>query len=141
MISQYISYSWICFFLAVPIHYAKSNKARVILWYPNYILIDWGDFLFSLNLHVRSYIKKAGVLLNIAVRTEHLLNDMHMTPSMVYAIIISNLDTLKASGPESNPRIVLNKCAPKLAPVVSKLYNKCITAFCWLEILFYYRSL
>lgn len=48
-----------------------------------------------------------------------------ITPPILRGII-SYVDRYKANGCDETPTIVLTKCIPKLAPVRSKLYNKCL---------------
>lgn len=60
-------------------------------------------------------------------RTDFLLSDIHITPSTVSAII-SKLDPHKACKLTGTLALDLNKCAPGLAHVLSKLYNKCFDA-------------
>lgn len=58
-----------------------------------------------------------------------MLSDIHITPMV--SVIISNLQPHKACGPDGNPVIVIKKCVPEQAPVLSKLYNKCLAASCF----------
>lgn len=59
-----------------------------------------------------------------------LLSDMRITPSLV-SIIISKLDTHKASRCDGIPAVVRRKCAPEQAPLLSKLYDQCLAASCF----------
>ena len=47
---------------------------------------------------------------------------------MKFAILLLHLDTIKAVGPDGIPPIVLKSCAPELAPVLSKLFNKSLNS-------------
>lgn len=66
-------------------------------------------------------------------RTESLLSNMPVTP--IVSAIVSKLDPNKTCGLDRISSIVLKICAPELAPVRSKLYNKLFAAACLLEIL------
>lgn len=75
-------------------------------------------------------IKEAtGVLTKFAVTISGLLNDMHITPSMISAVIF-NLDPHKSCGFDGIPTI-LKKCASELSSVLSTVYNKCVAASCF----------
>lgn len=54
--------------------------------------------------------------------------------------LVSKLDPHKAYGFDGIPLIVVKKCAPEVAPVHCKFYNKCISTFCfpvcWLILFF-----
>lgn len=57
------------------------------------------------------------------------MSDVRITQSIVSAII--KLDPHKECGLDDIPAIVIEKCALELANVLSKLYNKCLTASCF----------
>ena len=62
------------------------------------------------------------------------ISDLQITPSSVCRAI-SNLDSSIASGPDSIPAIIFKKCGPELSPILSKLFNKCLSESsfpeCW----------
>ena len=64
------------------------------------------------------------------LRTDATLDDLKITPSQVHGII-KNLDTSKACGPDLIPAVLLKKCSAEVAPVLSKLYNKCLNESCF----------
>ena len=45
--------------------------------------------------------------------------------------MIHSLDPSKATGPDGIPVVVLQRCCPELAPVLSKLYNKLLSQSCF----------
>lgn len=57
---------------------------------------------------------------------------MHITPS-VYSVFMSNLDPHKTCVSDGIPVISLDKRAPKIADVLSKLYNKSFATFCFIS--------
>ena len=63
-------------------------------------------------------------------RTEQEIVSMRITVRMV-AKAICELDVAKATGPDCIPSIVLKMCSPELSPVLSKLYNKCLSESCF----------
>lgn len=89
----------------------KLAKLLAVLWQ------------FSSN----STLDISGVSLpNFPFTTESLLIDMHRTTSLVSAII-SNLVFISL--------IVIKKLATELAPVLCKLYNKCLLFHCLLDVI------
>ena len=67
-------------------------------------------------------------------RTYASLSTLSITVKQVRRII-KNLDSSKSSGPDGIPVIVLKKCAPELAPVLTKLFRRCMSSgnfpSCW----------
>ena len=45
--------------------------------------------------------------------------------------VITNLDSSKASGPDSIPVVVLKNCEPELSYILAKLFNKCLKESCF----------
>lgn len=79
---------------------------------------------FACEFYINSTLDSSGVSLPVLqLRNESHLSDMHITPS--------RLDSRKACGLDGTSAIVLKKCAPEPAPVLAKLYNKCIGASCF----------
>ena len=63
-------------------------------------------------------------------RTHQVLSNICITPKKV-ATVIQSLDPSKATGPDGIPVVVLQRCCPELAPVLSKLYNKLLSQSCF----------
>ena len=63
-------------------------------------------------------------------RTDSILGSIDISPKKV-ASIIASLDPSKATGPDSIPVIVFQKCSPELSPILSKLYKKCVLESCF----------
>ena len=63
-------------------------------------------------------------------RTHQVLSNICITPKKV-ATVIHSLDPSKATGPDGIPVVVLQRCCPELAPVLSKLYNKLLSQSCF----------
>ena len=63
-------------------------------------------------------------------RCDTTLSNLKVTPSCV-SKVISHLDPSKSCGPDNIPVIVLQRCAPELSAVLSKLFNKCISESCF----------
>ena len=55
-------------------------------------------------------------------RTNLKLHDISVTPKMVKNVI-TNLDSSKASGPDSIPVVVLKSCEPELSYISAELFN------------------
>ena len=45
--------------------------------------------------------------------------------------VITNLDLLKASGPDCIPVVVLKNCEPELSYILAELFNKCLKESCF----------
>ena len=45
-------------------------------------------------------------------------------------MVITNLDSSKASGPDCIPVVVLKNCEPELSYILAKLFNKCLKESC-----------
>ena len=63
-------------------------------------------------------------------RTHQVLNTIRITPKKV-ASVIKSLDPSKATGPDGIPVVVLQRCCPELAPVLSKLFRKLLYQSCF----------
>ena len=46
-------------------------------------------------------------------------------------MVIRNLDSSKASGPDCIPMVVLKKCEPELSYILPKLFNICLKGSCF----------
>ena len=63
-------------------------------------------------------------------RTNLKLHNISITLKMVKKVI-TNLDSLKAFGPDCIPVVVLKKCQPELSCILAKLLNKCLKESCF----------
>ena len=45
--------------------------------------------------------------------------------------VITNLDSLKASGPNCIPVVVLQNCASELSYILTELFNMCLKEYCF----------
>ena len=45
--------------------------------------------------------------------------------------VITNLDSLKTSGPDCIPVVVLKNCEPELSYILAELFNKCLKESCF----------
>ena len=77
-----------------------------------------------------SNIDDSGISLPVfPSRTNPNLQKVSITPKMVKKVIM-NLDSLKASGPDCIPVVVLKNCEPELSYILVKLFNKCLKESC-----------
>ena len=53
-----------------------------------------------------------------------------VTPKMIKNVII-NLDSLKVSGSDCIPAVVLKNCEPELSYILAELFNKCPKESCF----------
>ena len=83
--------------------------------------------LFAINSNIDD---SNATLPDFPKRTESNLSNINFTVSDV-SKIIAGLDSSKASGPDGIPTIVLQMCGPELAPVLTKLFKKCIKESCF----------
>ena len=83
--------------------------------------------LFAINSNIDD---SNATLPDFPKRTKSTLSNINFTVSDV-SKIITGLDSSKASGPDSIPVIVLQMCTPELAPVLTKLFKKCIKESCF----------
>ena len=84
-------------------------------------------------------ISDAGVELpTFPSRTEHSLS-LPLISSKRVRRVIFELDSTKASGPDSIPVTVLRNCAPELSSIFSKIFNLCLKTCtfptCWKQAL------
>ena len=63
-------------------------------------------------------------------RTKMKLHDISVTPKMV-KMVITNLDSSKASGPDCIPVVVLKNCEPELSYILAELFNMCLKESCF----------
>ena len=45
--------------------------------------------------------------------------------------VIKNIDSLKASGPDCIPVVVLKNCEPELSDILAELFNLCLKESCF----------
>ena len=45
--------------------------------------------------------------------------------------VITNLDLLKASGPDCTPVVVLKNCELEVSYILAELFNKCLKRYCF----------
>ena len=64
------------------------------------------------------------------IRTNITISNLNITPSEVTKFI-RKLEPSKAAGPDQIPVVVLKHLAPELAPILSKLFNRCIKQSCF----------
>ena len=53
-----------------------------------------------------------------------------VTPKMIKNVII-NLDSLKVSGPDCIPAVVLKNCEPELSYILAELFSICLKEPCF----------
>ena len=79
--------------------------------------------LFAKSFSKNSSLDDSGISLPVfPSRTNLKLHNISITPKMVEKVI-KNLDSLKASGPDSIPLVVLKNCEPEISYILAKLFN------------------
>ena len=58
------------------------------------------------------------------------LYNISLTPKMIKKVI-TNLDSLKASGPDCIPVVALKNCEPELSYILAELFNACQKESCF----------
>ena len=88
--------------------------------------------LFAKNFSKNSNLDDFGISLPVfPSRTNLKLHNISIrTPKMV-KMVITNLDSSKASGPDCVPVVVLRNCEPELSYILAKLFNKCLKESCF----------
>ena len=87
--------------------------------------------LFAENFSKNSDLDDSGISLPVSPsRTNLKLHNISVTPKMVKKVI-TNLDLLKASGPDCIPVVVLKNCEPELSYILAELFNKCLKESCF----------
>ena len=87
--------------------------------------------LFAENFSKNSDLDDSGISLPVSPsRTNLKLHNVSVTPKMVKKVI-TNLDLLKASGPDCIPVVVLKNCEPELSYILAELFNKCLKESCF----------
>ena len=86
--------------------------------------------LFAKNFSKNSNLDDSGISLPVFPSGTNLKLHVSITPKMVKKVI-TNLDSLKASGPDCIPVVVLKNCEPELSYILPKLFNKCLKESCF----------
>ena len=82
--------------------------------------------LFAENFSKNSNFDDSGISLPVfPFRTKLKQHNISVTPKMVKKVI-TNLDLLKASGPDSILVVTLKNCQPELSFIIAELFNKCL---------------
>ena len=89
--------------------------------------------LFAENFSMNFSLDDSGISLPVFLsRTNLKLHNISVTSKMVKKVI-TNLDLLKASGPDCIPVVVLKNCELELAYILAELFNKCLKESCFLD--------
>ena len=86
--------------------------------------------LFPKNFSKNSNLDDSGISLSVFPSRTNLKLHISITPKMVKKVI-TNLDSLKASGPDCIPVVVLKNCEPELSYILAKLFNMCLRESCF----------
>ena len=89
--------------------------------------------LFARNFSKNSNLDDSGIFLPVLPsRTNLRLHNISVTPKMVKKImIITNLDSSKASGPDCISVVVLKNCEPEISYILAELLNMCLKESCF----------
>ena len=91
--------------------------------------------LFAKNFSENSNLDDSGISLPaFRSRTYLKLHNISVTPKMVKKVI-TNLDSLKASGPVCIPVVALKNCEPELSYIPTELFNICLKESCLPDLL------
>ena len=86
--------------------------------------------LFAKNFSENSNLDDSGISLPaFRSRTYLKLHNISVTPKMVKKVI-TNLDSLKASGPVCISVVALKNCEPELSYIPTELFNICLKESC-----------
>ena len=87
--------------------------------------------LFTENVSKNSDVDDSGISLHVfRSRTNLKLHNISVTPKMVKKVI-TNLDMLKASGPDCIAVVVLKNCECELLYILAQLFNNCLKESCF----------
>ena len=87
--------------------------------------------LFAKNFSKNANLDDLGISLPVFPSRANLkLQNISVTPKMVEKVIM-NLDSSKASIPDSISVVVLKNCEPKLSYILAELFNKCLKEPCF----------
>ena len=111
----------------------KSKSAIPPLFNGREVLSSASDKvkLFAENFSKNASLDDSGISLPVfPCRTNLKLHNISVTLKMVKKVI-TNLDFLKASGPDCIPVVVLKNCEPELSYILAELFNKCLQESCF----------
>ena len=87
--------------------------------------------LSAKNFSKNSNLDDSGIFLTVfPFRINLKLHNISITLKIVKKVI-ANLDSSKASGPDSIPVVVLKNCEPELSYILAELFNMCLKASCF----------
>ena len=87
--------------------------------------------LFTKNFSKNSNLDHLGISLPVLPsRTNLKLHNISIAAKMVKKVI-TNLDSSKASGPDSISVVVLKNCEPELSYILADLFNMCLKESCF----------
>ena len=87
--------------------------------------------LFAKNFSKNSSLDDTGISLPVFPSKTNLKpHNISLTPKMVKKVI-TNLDSSKASGPDSISVVVVRNCEPELSQILAELFNKCLKESCF----------
>ena len=89
--------------------------------------------LFARNFSKNSNLDDSGIFLpDLPSRTNLRLHNISVTPKIVKKImIIANLDSSKASGPDCISVVVLKNYEPEISYILAELLNMCLKESCF----------
>ena len=86
--------------------------------------------LFAKNFSKNSDLDDLGITLPVFPSRTNLKLHISITLKMVKKVII-NLDSLKASGPDCIPAVILKNCEPELSYTLAEPFNMCLRESCF----------
>ena len=87
--------------------------------------------LFAENFYKNSNLDDLGISVPVfPSRTNPKLHSISVTPKMVKKVT-TNLDLLKASGPDCTAVVVLKNYEPEVSYILAELFNKCLKRSCF----------
>ena len=89
--------------------------------------------LFAKKFSMNSNLDESGISLPISPsRTNLKLHNISVTPKMVKKVI-TNLDSLKAPGPDCIPLLVIENSEPELSYILAELFTICLKESCFTD--------
>ena len=80
---------------------------------------------------LKTHLDDSGISLPVFLsRTNTKLHNISVTPKMV-KMVITNLDSSKASGLDRIPVVVLKNCEPEISCILAELSNMCLKESCF----------
>ena len=87
--------------------------------------------LFAKNFSNNSNLDDSGISLPVfPSRTNLKLHNISVTPKMVEKVI-TNFDSLKVSGPDCVPAVVVKNCEPEFSYILAEHFNECVKDSCF----------